>query len=546
MKKSPVIVIGIDGADPILMRKWVKQGYLPTIGKISDQGSGICDLASSPNSMSPSAWTTFRTGLCPGQHGIFYFIDKIPGQHKLQHSVEKVQEFESFWKNAGEHGNKVAALYLPLSYPAEKINGIQVSGWLTPSLGSPGFTYPASLAEKITRFMSEYKIHRPFKELINIKKYELALESKIRSIKDKQRLAHFLLKDEDWDLVLVGFEEVDQLQHFFWHFMDQNHPKHDKDAKENLKYAILKGYMAVDEAISTLRERFGKNARYIIFSDHGFRANTYGPLYIKDLLVKTGYQVQKRSFLGGLSRQAYGMAELLPTGVKHFLDHLLPKTREHVLEKKCFGDIKWSRTKAYTIYLNRTSEIWINLDGRDEKGIVPRTDYDKICDELTDLLLQCEEKTSGEKPICNILKKETAYKGSKAGFAPDLTLKWRKNVFVNGLTLKTKHGKIVADHCIENDIRTGDHADYGVFVDNSVDDLQESVRKRNIADLSQHILSALDVPVIWGKQKIEGEISKKTKSETAFLKHPQNNNKLDYSKERKKQIEERLKSLGYL
>lgn len=546
MSKSPVVIIGIDGADPRLLKNWVEKGYLPNIAEIVADGSGICRLASSPNAMSPSAWTSFRTGLTPGRHGIFYFLDKVDGKYEIQHSTKKIPSLQSFWKYAGEQGKKVAVLHVPLSYPAEDINGIQVTCWLTPSLQSKGFTHPPSLARKIMDNVPEFRIHWPFKELIQRNKYHEALEFKLRSIHAKNKLARFLLNNKKWDLVIIVFEEIDQLQHFFWHFMDERHPRHIKSADKQLKEAILSGYIAIDKAIGDIKKIFGNNGRYIIISDHGFRANTYGPLFVSDLLKKAGYQSQKKSFLSKISKYSYGIAELMPTKFKHLLNSLIPKIREGVLEKSCFDDVDWEETKAYTIYLNRTSEIWINLKGRDPCGRVLSDDYHALCAELTDLLLTCRELKSGEHPIRKVLKKEDIYQGKYINFAPDLTLKWAEDIFVNGLIHKKGKIEIVADDPIEKDIRTGDHSDYGVFIDNSIGNLEDGSREIGIVDIPPHILNLLGLEVPkWMEgdpSKIQGEEIEKEK----FFVYPETENGYSYSIDDKKQIEKILRDIGYL
>ena len=542
MSKSPVIVIGIDGAEPRLMEKWIREGYLPSIGEIINEGTGLCHLASTANAMSPSAWTTFRTGLNPGRHGIFYFLDKVPGKYKICYSLDKISSLKSFWKYAGEYGKKIAVLHFPLGYPAEGINGIEVSGWLSPSMQSDGFTYPPSLAQNIIDQVPEFKIHWPFKELLNIGRYEEALELKLKSIKAKSKLHRLLLNNGNWDLVIVVFEEVDQLQHFFWHFMDKNHPKYKKSTKSKLKEAILSAYIAIDKAIGDLKRLFGKDSRYIFLSDHGFKANTYGPVYVSDLLKKAGYQSEKKSVISKISKYSYGAAEFLPTKIKHLLSHTLPWVRKGMLESRCFAKIQWDKTAAYTIYLNRTSEIWLNLKERDEKGIVPLNNYMSLCEELIDFLLNCREKSSSRHPIRAVLRKEDVYAGDLINIAPDLTLKWAHDVFVNGIKFFKKNKEIIANNPVENDIRTGEHSDYGIFADNA---LEKSLNYINIIDVPPHILHAMGIEI---PDWMEGNPYNIQEQKIARVKNDyvKSNFKFGYSAEEEKQIEEKLKDVGYL
>lgn len=546
VSRTPVVVIGVDGADPRLIRKGIQGGYLSNIGELADEGSGVDTLLSTPNAMSSSAWITFRTGLSPGQHGIFYFLDKVPGAYRIHHSTKRIPTLKSFWNYAGERGKRVASLYMPLSYPADDLNGIQVTCWLTPSLQSKGATHPPSLVQEIMEGVPEFKIHWPFRELIQKGRYREALESKLRSIDAKHKLARMLLQDKDWDLILIGFEELDNLQHFFWHFSDESHPKYPKSAQNDLNEAILKGYIAIDRVIGDVRGMFGPNARYILLSDHGFRANTYGHLFVSDFLGKAGYQAERKSLLGRISKHSYGIAELMPTKFKYLLDSLWPRMREGVLEKRCFDHIEMGATQAYSIYLNRTSEIWINMRGRDPHGVVPPEAYDKLCSELEGLLLGCKEIKTGRHPIRSVLKKEDIYAGKYIDYAPDLTLKWHEDVFVNGLICKLGGAEVIAQHPIEHDLRTGDHADRGIFIDSGMKNVKKQQVEMDMIDMAPHVLNALGVEVPQWMQGSSYQRQEEEASKEKNIPGPEMDRAPQFSDHEKQQIEDILKEVGYL
>jgi predicted AlkP superfamily phosphohydrolase/phosphomutase len=70
-----VIVIGIDGMDPVLSETMMKQGLLPNLSKLSANG-GFSKLGTSIPPQSPVAWANFINGAGPGSHGIFDFIHR--------------------------------------------------------------------------------------------------------------------------------------------------------------------------------------------------------------------------------------------------------------------------------------------------------------------------------------------------------------------------------------------------------------------------------------------------------------------------------------
>src|SRR5687768_11534941 len=72
-----VIVIGIDGMDPVLAESMMQEGLLPNLAKLRATG-GFSKLGTSIPPQSPVAWANFINGSGPGSHGIFDFIHRHP------------------------------------------------------------------------------------------------------------------------------------------------------------------------------------------------------------------------------------------------------------------------------------------------------------------------------------------------------------------------------------------------------------------------------------------------------------------------------------
>ena len=74
---SKVMVIGIDGMDPNLLRRFVADGRMPTFEKLMDRGC-FRELQTTMPPQSPVAWSSFISGTNPGGHGIFDFVHRDP------------------------------------------------------------------------------------------------------------------------------------------------------------------------------------------------------------------------------------------------------------------------------------------------------------------------------------------------------------------------------------------------------------------------------------------------------------------------------------
>src|SRR5262245_48381028 len=72
-----VVIVGMDGMDPGLATKFMREGRMPNLEKLAERGV-FGPLGTSNPSMSPVAWSTFTTGTDPSSHGIFDFITRDP------------------------------------------------------------------------------------------------------------------------------------------------------------------------------------------------------------------------------------------------------------------------------------------------------------------------------------------------------------------------------------------------------------------------------------------------------------------------------------
>ncbi len=74
---NKAIVLGMDGLDPKLLRRFVEEGKLPTFKRMMERGH-FGELQTTMPPQSPVAWASFITGCNPGGHGIYDFIHRDP------------------------------------------------------------------------------------------------------------------------------------------------------------------------------------------------------------------------------------------------------------------------------------------------------------------------------------------------------------------------------------------------------------------------------------------------------------------------------------
>jgi predicted AlkP superfamily phosphohydrolase/phosphomutase len=135
-----VFIIGFDGMDPTLARKFMDEGKLPNLKALGEEGV-FRTLASTQPSESPTAWSSFATGVNPGKHNIYDFIIRdfdtyIPDLNMVRKEppeflwglipikppkVESTRGGTSFWVHAGRDGIKSRVLTVPVTFPPEEV-----------------------------------------------------------------------------------------------------------------------------------------------------------------------------------------------------------------------------------------------------------------------------------------------------------------------------------------------------------------------------------------------------------------------------------------
>jgi predicted AlkP superfamily phosphohydrolase/phosphomutase len=152
-----LIFLGLDGFDPNLAEKFMEEGKLPNLTRLKSEG-GYRRLRTTSPPLSPVAWATFATGVNPGKHNIFDFLNRdlrsytpelssavVRPSSRAAHigrwriplgrpTFEFRRKSEPFWKILGRHAIRSTVLRVPITFPPEPFNGRLLSAMATPDL----------------------------------------------------------------------------------------------------------------------------------------------------------------------------------------------------------------------------------------------------------------------------------------------------------------------------------------------------------------------------------------------------------------------------
>ena len=221
-----VFIFGLDGASLDLLLPWIDAGHLPGFARLISEGS-YGTLESVPNQRSAAAWTSFQTGKNPGKHGILEFYDRIPNTYDIRFVNARTREGSSFFRIASDAGKRMSVINVPMSYPAEEINGTFLAGLDAPGVNSRGFSYPPALIREVEEAVGSYVIEPGMTGCIVNGEVDKAADLLFEEIECKKRTSRYLMKKAPWDLFVTIFRSTDAVHHCFWKYHDPTHPQHD-------------------------------------------------------------------------------------------------------------------------------------------------------------------------------------------------------------------------------------------------------------------------------------------------------------------------------
>lgn len=145
-------------------------------------------------------------------------------------------------------------------------------------------------------------------------------------------------------MVACVFDITDRLQHMFFRYLDDDHPANRGKDTEVHKDAIYDMYRRMDDLVGRTMKYVDDNTALFVLSDHGFKTFKRG-VNLNTWLVENGFMTLK---------DGAGPGEYL-------------------------SSVDWDRTRAYCIGLGG---IYVNIKGRERRGIVEPEDVESVKQEI--------------------------------------------------------------------------------------------------------------------------------------------------------------------
>ncbi len=552
-KQRKVIIIGLDGATLDIIRPMAEKGELPNLGALMEKGASG-PLASTIQPITPQAWSTFMTGCNAAKHGIFDFIERVPSSHDVRFVNGSFKRVKSLWGILSERGLKVGVVNVPFTYPPEEVNGTMISGFDAPGLNS-GFVYPPEFYSELVEKVGPYELRGTFP--IGKKKADYRAGDIDRVVDNRTAVSKYIMSTRPWDVFMVVYGSTDHVQHVFWRQMMDRARGVKSDDVEAFGDIIAHTYRKVDEALGELVDSCPEGTAVVIMSDHGGGelkkvVNLNNWLSDEGLLSYRKKQIKKTLIEGGKTFTK----RCLSKGSRDWIKSRLPGLKDRTESLAYFAGIDWAGTRAYSwgMYGN----ISVNLRGREYEGTVRAEDYDKVRGDIGDRLMKFKDPDTGELLVEKVWKREDLYKGPLFDAAPDIVVGWRDYAYYTQGNLKRGDGSVFLERLTidSSDFEhTGTHRLNGTLVLTGHGIIKKgiSVEGAGLADIAPTVLHIMGQPV---PDNMDGRVLTEVFEEEFMAAHPtviegadglrDGAVKVGYSADDKKEMEEKLKGLGYL
>jgi predicted AlkP superfamily phosphohydrolase/phosphomutase len=463
MSSSRVLVIGLDGGTFALLNPLIEQGLMPRLKALLERSSYGALESTVPPLTSP-AWTSFATGQNPGKHSILLFTrpSREPGPPILASSLHI--DRPTIWELAGESGKHVVAINVPMTWPAQPVNGIVVTGMMTPPQAA--FTYPADLAERYPS-LNDYVIDvntQGRQHNVNIDDLFIAapgayIDQIDEMRRRRTRLALELLRQEPWQLFTLVYTGLDRLCHMMW--KDLHGLATGSDAAPIRFADKLAGYVrSLDRDLGTIFETLDEHTHVVMMSDHGFGPRASKRFHLNAWLRQAGL-LEVRSNGAVQNRPGYWLMRLkdgrFSAGIARRLARALPTRLRGRLRKQVNESqdalIDWQKTRAQTVTMAGSVagiQLARDLDERERAAIVGR-----LQTELTEVT----DPQTGAHVVRQVVRREELYTGRHVEAFPDLILFADEQYEV--IDTLIDHGTIAP---MLLSARTGDHRPDGMLV----------------------------------------------------------------------------------
>lgn len=416
MSSQPLIIIGLDAADPELLMEWTEEGSLPGLAAIMKQGC-YGRIGGNEYVTSHGLWLSLFTGSSRAQHSYYYFRQFQPSTHTMKVCNPRQTNALPFWRLLQSENGRTAVIDAPETYPLPSLSGVQLANYSVHNAPEGVSAEPASFLKQVERICGSQIIIREDvnSDLHQDRKTYLRI---LERIKNTGKLCNELLTRERFDCFVLGFSETHVGGHQFW--------KYHKQKGQDLQNALRQVYHAIDLQIRRIQDLAPEGANIFVLSTMGIRDQNPSGGLTRSFCRTLGYHVQNKTSVPTLNPFLLGK-KFIPEKIRLRLSSALSlQTRQRLLSNNFHPQTDWSSTTAFSLPSEYTGMIRINLRGRERQGIIePGREYEQLLQQIENDLNELIDPITDQAAVAQVHRTAALYGTDGSRLLPDLFVKWK-------------------------------------------------------------------------------------------------------------------------
>jgi predicted AlkP superfamily phosphohydrolase/phosphomutase len=440
---SRVLAVGIDAAEPTLIKQLIEQDKLPVLKSLLSNSKWL-RVESPANIGSGSVWPTFITGVEPADHGVYGEWAWQPEDMGLRRYSGR--HLDPFWRPLVKDGFRVGTLDIPFSPFIGFNDGFEVCEWGPHDLLEGQLRIAPNKAEIVAKEVPSHPLLLERLDTGGPRDYEghqRLMSESLRGVKLRGKLARSLIAQTDPHLAVIGFSEIHHSAHYTWHTINPTHPLYESPSFKDLNSiqpSLIDIYIEVDRQIGGLIDEVGPDATVMVFSLHGMRPTHGVPSFVAPLFNEMGY-----SRFAVWSSQSWSQRaiELLAKVKRHapeslkkiYYRTLSPNAAFKLALPTMMPPYDWQHTRAFSLPADQHGWVHVNLIGRESKGSVPPEQYEQLCQEL-EQMLKALRADDGRLIVRDVIRTAGTVKEALRQRLPDLVLHWEDVAFSSPLRIR--------------------------------------------------------------------------------------------------------------
>ena len=460
-----VLVIGVDGAEPEMLRQWVASGDLPNIAKLLERS--FSGSTQNPYALEAgSVWPAFHTGLVPGKQPQF------DGQRFFDASDYSFKWFDAsgvlpnLWQHLSSQGKRCLIIDAPYVRLDPDLNGAMVLDWgahvAADGQNMEFQTHPPELKDELLSLVGPDPaggVPCDRRKLESLADYERFINNYLERIEKKAQLTVHMLKKGNWDFAETVFTDLHCLGHHTWHIRDRGHRLHQPRLRAALGDPLHRAFCALDKAVGSILDVLDDRTTAMLFLSHGMGAQNSGTGLLDKILsiIERGEPASWRD--RPIKARVRHLWRKVPGEIRAPL-RKLRKPIAGILDTTKI-DLDRSGRRFFEVHANNaTGGIRLNLKGRESNGVVEAEEAEALLEDIRSAVLEVRNVDTGEPIASDCIVTNKLYDGPYDSYLPDLLVVWNRTAPIR-VVKSPRIGTVWQDY---GDFRTGDHTPYGLFM----------------------------------------------------------------------------------